>query len=105
MKKELVLALSVVTLTAGAIGFLLGRRFPAHHYEAWQTSKLFYDTATGKVCDPFGLVKGQAGQGTSTNESVPQTATSKDGAGTDPWDEALERVRKEYAKSHVPACD
>jgi hypothetical protein len=47
MRKDIVLAL-VVAIIALAGGFLSGRRFPAHHYEPWKNSNLFYDTSTGR---------------------------------------------------------
>ena len=31
-------------------GLLVGRQFPAHHYERFGTSVYLYDTSTGRVC-------------------------------------------------------
>ncbi len=52
MKREIALA-AVTFVVAASGGFLLGRSFPAHHYEPWKNSNLLYDTATGKVCNPL----------------------------------------------------
>jgi hypothetical protein len=48
MRKEIALALIVVALVGG---FLLGRKFPAHHYVI--RGFLLFDEATGKVCNPM----------------------------------------------------
>ena len=34
-------------------GLLVGRQFPAHHYEKFGTTAYLIDIATGKVCDPM----------------------------------------------------
>ena len=48
MKKEIALTLIAVALAGG---FLLGRQFPAHHYEhIGEYGPLFLDSATGKIC-------------------------------------------------------
>jgi hypothetical protein len=44
-------------------GFLVGRRFPIHHYEQFGQSVYLYDTNTGKICttvktDPFAAYGG-----------------------------------------------
>lgn len=44
--------LIITTLIIGLVaGFLIGRRFPVHHYVRWEGS-LLYDTSTGQICDP-----------------------------------------------------
>ena len=50
MKKEIALVLLTAALVSG---FLLGREFPRHHYQAASPGNAFIilDTATGKVCD------------------------------------------------------
>jgi hypothetical protein len=42
-----------VALVAFPSGFLLGRQFPAHHYQVLSTESpsLLLDNATGRVCD------------------------------------------------------
>jgi len=54
----------LLILSAVAVGFgsglLVGRQFPAHHYERWgDSTNYLLDTATGKVCDrgPFATAK------------------------------------------------
>jgi hypothetical protein len=34
-------------------GLLVGRQFPAHHYERFGNSSYLLDPSTGRVCDPF----------------------------------------------------
>jgi hypothetical protein len=34
-------------------GLLVGRQFPAKHYERFGTSTYLYDVSTGKLCNPF----------------------------------------------------
>jgi len=45
------------TLVALVIGFgsglLVGRQFPAHHYEKFGNTSYLLDVAPGKVCDPM----------------------------------------------------
>jgi hypothetical protein len=52
------IALFVVLISGACIvgfgsGLLVGRQFPAHHYERFGNSSYLLDPATGKVCDPF----------------------------------------------------
>jgi hypothetical protein len=46
MRKEITLALIALALAGG---FLLGRQFPAHHYEHLGGA-IFLDNATGTIC-------------------------------------------------------
>jgi hypothetical protein len=46
-------------------GLLVGRQFPAHHYERFGESAYLYDTATARICtitktDPFAAYGGHA---------------------------------------------
>lgn len=53
-KKPVLLGIAFgIALVAFPSGFLLGRRFPAHHYQALgpQSWNLIIDTSTGRVCD------------------------------------------------------
>jgi len=56
MKRELVLLLLLVAL---ASGFLIGRRFPTHHYTAFSVKvetdeyPVLVDSATGHICTSF----------------------------------------------------
>ena len=34
-------------------GLLVGRQFPAHHYERFATTSYLLDPSSGKVCDPM----------------------------------------------------
>jgi hypothetical protein len=34
-------------------GLLVGRQFPAHHYERFGETLYLFDPTTGKVCNPF----------------------------------------------------
>jgi len=47
----------VVVSGASAAGFgsglLVGRQFPAHHFERFGNSSYLLDPSTGKVCNPF----------------------------------------------------
>ena len=53
MKNQPIAIILVAAVLGGAGGFLLGRTFPAHHYEPVKEMGLFYDTSTGKLCDPI----------------------------------------------------
>jgi hypothetical protein len=51
LKKSFAILLAAATLFCGlGGGFFLGRRFPAHHYEAYRTGPLLLDTTTGHLC-------------------------------------------------------
>jgi hypothetical protein len=52
MKREIVLA-AITFAVAASGGFLLGRKFPAHHYAPWKNSNLLLDETTGAVCNPL----------------------------------------------------
>jgi hypothetical protein len=41
---------AVATIVLFGAGLLIGRQFPAHHYERFGQSPYLYDTATGKMC-------------------------------------------------------
>jgi hypothetical protein len=34
-------------------GLIVGRQYPAHHYERFGTTSYLLDPTTGKVCDPM----------------------------------------------------
>jgi hypothetical protein len=63
VKKEIATVLAAVAL---AFGFIMGRMLPPHHYQIWGT-RLLYDTATGKVCDPYRVFEEQASQAKADN--------------------------------------
>jgi hypothetical protein len=48
MKKETAVLLTIISLISG---FLIGREFPRHHYEALVNGAIVFDSSTGKVCD------------------------------------------------------
>jgi len=52
------IALFVVLISGACVagfgsGLLVGRQFPAHHFERFGNSSFLLDPATGRVCDPF----------------------------------------------------
>ena len=52
------IALFVVLISGACIvgfgsGLLVGRQFPAHHFERFGNSSYLLDTSTGKICDPL----------------------------------------------------
>jgi hypothetical protein len=52
------IALFVVLISGACIvgfgsGLLVGRQYPAHHFEQYGNSSYLLDTSTGKLCDPF----------------------------------------------------
>jgi hypothetical protein len=96
VRKDIALALVIVALAGG---FLLGRKLPAHHYEPWKASNLVYDTATGKICDPFKRFEQQAEEAKAANANS-GNAPAKDG-----WNDAFDRLAAEQAESHIPSCD
>lgn len=87
MRNQQIATILVVAMQGGAGGFLLGRMFPAHNYGPLKESGLFYDTATGKLCDPF----------KSYHKRVAEDAASQ---------KALEDlVSRSNANTQVPPCD
>ncbi len=50
MRKELVTLLCVLVFGAG---FLLGRKFPARHYDKYGSGPLLVNSSTGKICNPL----------------------------------------------------
>lgn len=67
MKNQPIAMILVAAVLGGTGGFLISRTFPAHHYEPLKESGLLYDTATGKLCDPFKAYHG----GSLNNVNVP----------------------------------
>jgi len=52
------IALFVVLISGACIvgfgsGLLVGRQFPAHHFERFGNSSYLLDTSSGKICDPL----------------------------------------------------
>ncbi len=85
MKTEIALVLVAFALTGG---FLLGRQFPAHHYEPWREARWAYDTTTGKICDPWGV---QAKKTGDVFDQLPDNPIDKALAqgSNDPWASVL----------------
>jgi hypothetical protein len=61
MRKGIAVLLAAATFLGG---FVLGRRFPVHHYEMWErvgidspATGLLFDSNTGRVCSPLGATK------------------------------------------------
>lgn len=61
-----------VWVAAGAVGlllfgggFLIGRQFPAHHYQRFGEGPLLYDTSTGRICTIFKKTDNLFAQGLS----------------------------------------
>ena len=52
-----VLLVSISFVIVFGSGLLVGRQFPAHHYERYGNSTYLLDSATGKVCE-LGLLAG-----------------------------------------------
>jgi hypothetical protein len=55
------IALFVVLISGACIvgfgsGLLVGRQFPAHHFERFGNSSYLLDTSTGKICDPLKVI-------------------------------------------------
>ena len=54
MKTWIVIIAFAGTLALGfSSGLLVGRQFPAKHFERFGTSMYLYEVSTGKMCDPF----------------------------------------------------
>jgi hypothetical protein len=61
-------------------GLLVGRQFPAHHYERLGQTAFLYDTTSGKTCNPFkddnpyAAYQGQASQsdGAKFGDNLPK---------------------------------
>jgi hypothetical protein len=52
--KGVMLFVAIVIVACGAgfgSGLLIGRQYPAHHFEKMENSHYLYDTSTGHVCD------------------------------------------------------
>jgi hypothetical protein len=79
--------LAAMTVLAFSGGLLVGRQYPAHHYERFGASALLLDTSSGRVCDPF--LKSQP----SVKAADPQSS--------DPWEAAAAKLEKE---SPTPPC-
>lgn len=59
-------------------GLLVGRQFPAHHYEKIPESPYLFDSSTGHVCDTLiSKVERQEAEKLGS-QIVPKTPTSKD---------------------------
>jgi hypothetical protein len=43
--------IAIVCMAGFGSGVLVGRQFPAHHFEKMENSHYLYDTSTGHVCD------------------------------------------------------
>lgn len=98
MKTEVAAALIVLALAGG---FLLGRKFPAHHYQPWKDSNFFYDTNTGAVCDPVKNLQ------TGASRQAQLEADKK--ANETPDDAFVERAKqlgvyKDSPTAHLPPC-
>jgi hypothetical protein len=104
MRRDLVAALVLIAL-AGS--FLLGRKFPSHHYQTWGNT-LLYDTATGKVCDPIKRFKEEVAQAKASNPIDNALA----GNSIDPNSPLVQRAARiaeqlnaEKLETHIPPCD
>jgi hypothetical protein len=67
------IAVFVLIISGGVVigfgsGFLVGRQFPAHHFEKMENSHYLYDTSTGHVCDFWPV---QANQQTASTTIPP----------------------------------
>ena len=113
MKKEIVLAAVVFVLSASG-GFLLGRRFPAHHYTPWKNSNLLFDDTSGKVCNPLKSSQQAAAKAKQTD---PYAAYGGHAVTSDPsaspkgdiWDKTAEenKAASEAAdpNTYISPCD
>jgi hypothetical protein len=89
MKKETAVLLVIAAL---ASGFLIGREFPRHHYEALANGMIIFDASTGKVCD----MRSRYGQsGAVYDEKV---------FSNNQGDNALEKERLQETPSGLPRC-
>ena len=43
--------IAIASMVGFGSGILVGRQFPAHHFEKMENSHYLYDTSTGHVCD------------------------------------------------------
>ena len=50
MQRSILIIGAIVAPILFCSGLLVGRQFPAHHYERFGESAYLYDTATGRVC-------------------------------------------------------
>ncbi len=48
-----VLLISIAFVVVFGSGLLVGRQFPAHHYERYGNSNYLLDSTTGRVCKPI----------------------------------------------------
>ena len=65
MQRSILIIGAIVAPILFCSGLLVGRQFPAHHYERFGESAYLYDTATGRICtitktDPFAAYGGHA---------------------------------------------
>ena len=98
MKREIVLA-TVTFVVAASGGFLLGRQFPAHHYEPWKNSSLLLDTATGRVCSPFVKQTDPYADGGHIDSNPVDKALKGDA-----WDQAMAE-RNKTNQNNIPSCN
>jgi hypothetical protein len=87
----------LLALIAFAIGFLAGRAFPAHHYQQIQGA-VYFDSATGKACNPFKA---------AIEKKAAQKRTADSSEKNNPFDQALEEEKQKQDPSvsdFLPAC-
>src|SRR6185437_10496246 len=80
-------------------GLLVGRQFPAKHYERFGTSMYLYDVSTGRLCNPFPVVNDPfaAYGGHEIESSSQKDATAKPFASSNLFDKGM-------ATSGPPLC-
>jgi hypothetical protein len=89
MRKEITRQ-ALVFVIASLGGFFFGRTVPVHHYEPWGSSKLLYDTTTGKICDPLKPFQQKATENSNPN----------------PVDKALsDLLTRGNPNAYIPPCD
>ncbi len=112
MKKEIVSLIVAIALIFAGGGFLLGRRFPAHHYEhlagpdVGYARYLFIDTGTGKVCDSMKPFEEQAEQA-ARNVNLLDRIPTEQGKRTDNFFDDLLAKKAETTpdrRDYIPAC-
>jgi hypothetical protein len=81
----------VACLLVFAFGVVVGREFPAHHYERFGESAFLYDSTTGRMCNPYKSV--------AKDSMGLQTVPPQKSDGAILWSE------KSEPKDYLPPCE
>jgi hypothetical protein len=50
---QIATSIAIAASLAFGGGLLVGRQFPAHHFERFGETAFLYDTSSGRMCNPF----------------------------------------------------